>query len=63
MVVRRKLCQNPDINMLMTTTLNSALYHKYRDEKLADRHKDDEGSANILHTASTVKTQIIFDED
>jgi hypothetical protein len=31
MVMRRKLSQNPDINMLMTTTLNSALYHKYRD--------------------------------
>jgi len=35
----------------------------YRDEELADLHKDNEGSANMLHIASTVKTQIIFEED
>jgi hypothetical protein len=46
--------------MLMTTTLNSALY---RGEMIADLHIDREGSANILHTASTAKTQIVFDEN
>lgn len=57
--MRRELSQRHDINMLMTTTLNSALY---RDETNEDLHDDSEGSANIPHIALTVKMQIIFDE-
>lgn len=54
--MRRELSQKHNANMLMTTTLNSALY---RDETNEDLHDDSAGSASILHTASTLKTQII----
>ena len=58
--MRRELSQKHNANMLMTTTLNSALY---RDETNEDLHGDSEGSASMEHIALTVKTQIVFDED
>jgi len=60
MTIRRKLFHNLDIDMLMTSTLNSALYRNQMNE---DLQEDNGGPAKILHIASTVKTQVIIIEE
>jgi hypothetical protein len=60
--MRRKLSQKLDIEMVMTTMLNSALYCDTIDHTNADLHKDNARPANILYTVLTTKMQIISEE-
>jgi hypothetical protein len=60
MAVRRKLSQDPDINILMTTTLNSAQNTVMRIMLICTKTLKDLQIYCILRR--TVKTQIIFNE-